>query len=545
MSAANAHSQRPTTVLIGALGGEGGGVLSNWIVDAAQAAGLWVQATSVPGVAQRTGATTYYVEMGAHPSDQGSPGSNTSDQGSPGSDEEKADFTPPVMALLPSPGNVDLVVASELLEAGRAAHNGMVTPERTTVIASTHRLFSIAEKSAMGDGRFDTERIIKTVRALSKQAVLGDLSGVAKGAGSVISSAIFGAIAATGVIPVPREVMQGAIKRGGIAVEVNLRGFDAGYEFAREALRTGASREVASEVASGVMSPAGSPRLTKEASATVPVAFGALEARVCALPASVIDVVQLGLGRTRDYQNDAYALRYLEQVERQVRTEQEQAGAGREFALTQEVARYLALWMTYEDVIRVADLKIRPARMARVRAEIHASDGQPVVITEFLKPGLDEWCALLPRFVAEPLRRRLIALGWAERLSIGLHVKSTSIGGFFALWSLAKLRWWRPYSARFAEEHELIEGWLERIGWSLERDYDLALEVAACANLVKGYGDTHARGRGNFDQIMASLQACANLGSPAQSVKELREAALADPDGASLASAFAALGASR
>ncbi|MGK0173536.1 MAG: hypothetical protein ACI9W2_005284, partial [Gammaproteobacteria bacterium] len=39
---------RPTTVLIGALGGEGGGVLSNWLVEAAQAAGLSVQATSVP-----------------------------------------------------------------------------------------------------------------------------------------------------------------------------------------------------------------------------------------------------------------------------------------------------------------------------------------------------------------------------------------------------------------------------------------------------------------------------------------------------------------
>ena len=95
-------SARPTTVLIGALGGEGGGVLSNWLVDTADAAGLWVQATSVPGVAQRTGATTYYLEMGAK--------ANEDDQG-------------PVMALLPTPGNVDLLVASELLEAGRSAQD--------------------------------------------------------------------------------------------------------------------------------------------------------------------------------------------------------------------------------------------------------------------------------------------------------------------------------------------------------------------------------------------------------------------------------------
>ena len=119
---------RPTTVLIGALGGEGGGVLSNWLVDTADHAGLWVQATSVPGVAQRTGATTYYLEMGSKASND--------DRG-------------PVMALLPTPGNVDLLVASELLEAGRAAQIGMISPERTTVIASTHRLYAIAEKMAM------------------------------------------------------------------------------------------------------------------------------------------------------------------------------------------------------------------------------------------------------------------------------------------------------------------------------------------------------------------------------------------------------------
>ena len=61
-----------------------------------------------------------------------------------------ADSGGEVMALLPTPGNVDLLVASELLEAGRAAQNGMITPDRTTVIASTHRMFAIAEKSAMG-----------------------------------------------------------------------------------------------------------------------------------------------------------------------------------------------------------------------------------------------------------------------------------------------------------------------------------------------------------------------------------------------------------
>ena len=54
---------RPVTLLLLALGGEGGGVLHDWIVDAAIEAGYPVQATSIPGVAQRTGATSYYIEL--------------------------------------------------------------------------------------------------------------------------------------------------------------------------------------------------------------------------------------------------------------------------------------------------------------------------------------------------------------------------------------------------------------------------------------------------------------------------------------------------
>jgi indolepyruvate ferredoxin oxidoreductase, beta subunit len=49
---------RPITILIAALGGEGGGVLTDWIVAAASQLGFPVQSTSIPGVAQRTGATT-------------------------------------------------------------------------------------------------------------------------------------------------------------------------------------------------------------------------------------------------------------------------------------------------------------------------------------------------------------------------------------------------------------------------------------------------------------------------------------------------------
>ena len=51
------------TIAIAALGGQGGGVLADWLVAVAELHGWMVQSTSVPGVAQRTGTTVYYVEM--------------------------------------------------------------------------------------------------------------------------------------------------------------------------------------------------------------------------------------------------------------------------------------------------------------------------------------------------------------------------------------------------------------------------------------------------------------------------------------------------
>src|SRR6266446_5564753 len=127
---------RPITIAVVALGGEGGGVLADWIVDLAQHGGYLAQATSVPGVAQRTGATIYYVELFPKAAAQ-------------------AAGRAPVLALMPVPGDVDIVLASELMEAARAVERGFITPERTLLIASTHRVFAMTEKIALADGRED------------------------------------------------------------------------------------------------------------------------------------------------------------------------------------------------------------------------------------------------------------------------------------------------------------------------------------------------------------------------------------------------------
>jgi indolepyruvate ferredoxin oxidoreductase, beta subunit len=212
-------ASRPITLLIAALGGEGGGVLTDWIIAAAASHGLPVQSTSIPGVAQRTGATTYYIEVFPRP-------------------WHELGGLRPVLALSPGIGDVDIVVASELLEAARTVAAGFVTPDRTAVIASIHRSHSIAEKMAMGDGRLDSEKLINEIVANAREAALFDMDAAAKGTGTMINAVMLGALAASGRLPVPVEAFEAAIRGDGRAVEANLRGFAAGLA----AIRQGAAR---------------------------------------------------------------------------------------------------------------------------------------------------------------------------------------------------------------------------------------------------------------------------------------------------------------
>ncbi|HZN87286.1 MAG TPA: DUF6537 domain-containing protein, partial [Burkholderiales bacterium] len=455
-------------ILIAALGGEGGGVMADWLMHAATACGYPAQATSIPGVAQRTGATTYYLEI--FPARRADLGGRE-----------------PVMSLTPSPGNVDVMVASELLEAGRAMQNGFVTPERTTLVASTHRIYATVEKMQMADGRFSSERVLAAAKELSRQAVLFDMRRLAEESGTVINAVLFGAMAGSGALPLPREACEAAIRRAGKGAQASLRGFAAGYDIAAGARQA----------------PAAAPR---------------------PLPPGTREILDLGAARLRDYQGEAYARLYLERIA---------ALGDAEPKLIGETARQLALWMSYEDIIRVADLKTRRARFARVRREAGARDGEPLVVIDYLKPGLEEVASLLPA----ALGRRLLA--WAERkgkldaYNVGMHVKTSGIGGYLLVRALAWLKPWRPRSLRYAEEQALIERWLAAVRDAASRSLPLALEVVECAGLLKGYGETHRRGRSSFLAILDALvenPATADPAAQAAAIRRAREAALSDPE---------------
>ena len=205
---------RPITIAVVALGGEGGGVLADWIVDLAQHGGYLAQTTSVPGVAQRTGATIYYVELFPKVAAQ-------------------AAGREPVLGLLPMPGDVDVVLASELMEAARAVERGFVTPDRTLLVASTHRVFAMTEKIALADGRADAAALFAACLDAARHLVAFDMAAIAEATGSVVSAVLFGALAGSGALPFPRPAFEAAIRRGQVGVDKSLMAFGAGFEAAR------------------------------------------------------------------------------------------------------------------------------------------------------------------------------------------------------------------------------------------------------------------------------------------------------------------------
>lgn len=466
---------RPICVLIAALGGEGGGVLTDWIVSAVHAAGFPVQATSIPGVAQRTGATTYYVEVWPQPA-------------------AELGGRRPILALAPAPGEVDLVVATELLEAGRTILNGFVTPERTHLIASTHRVYTTAEKMGLGDGRLDADGLRTAAETRAKSHLLADMGSVAAQAGSIINAVMLGAIAGAGILPVAPEVFADAIRATAKAVDANLRGFQAGLDAARSK---------------------------------------PLDAPAEAAP-SVDALIDEGTRRLTAFQDAAYAGLYKERLA---------PFMGGDAAVLSAVARALAVRMAYDDIIRIAGQKAR-----RTDA---TGGGKVVAVTHYFKPGLAEVCDILPPCLAKRLLARADRDPWLKERQWPMTVRTTTISGFLRLWALSKLKRFRRGTYRYAQEQFAIDAWLDDVRRAALIDAALGVAVADMARLIKGYGETHRRGMKNFTRVrdavlIGALNGRIDPHDAAAAMGQAVAAAMADEDGdkltATLNAQAAALG---
>ena len=493
------ENAQPITLLICALGGEGGGVLAEWLVETATRSGYSAQSTSIPGVAQRTGSTTYYFEVFPVP-------------------VAELGGRKPVFSLYPVPGALDVLVSSELLETVRHIGNGMTSADRTLVVTSSSRTLTTAEKLQLADGRASSEELLNVVQQYSQSARIFDMAAVSQETGTVLSAVLFGAIAGSGVLPFSRDAYEHTIRQSGRGVEPSLRGFARAFEI----------------VAQGLAAP---PPASCEAQTTA-----------AALPADLADVfppsthamLSAGHARMLEYQDRLYAELYVRRMKRVLEAERAGDPSGEQaFATTSETARYLALWMAFDDIVRVADLKCRASRFARVRQEVKAPDEDLVRIYDFFKPGVPELAALLPRTWARAL------VGWDRRrqqngktaLALPLKIGVHTISGFLALRFLASLKWLRKRGSRFAQEQAMIERWLTAVEQGARHQWQLGHEIALCGRLVKGYGSTNDRGKDNLLHVLDHLAVGGQWDGRqgrAEAIRAARVAALADDAGREL-----------
>ena len=489
---------QPLCIAVLAVGGQGGGVLSNWLLALGEANGWRVQTTSVPGVAQRTGATVYYLEM------------------APAAEPE------PVFALMPSPAAVDLVVAAELMEAGRAIQRGLVSPQRTVMVASDHRSYAVLEKAQPGNGAADPEVVLDAASQACKQFLHADMAAIAEQHRSAISASLFGAIAAAGVLPFEREAYEQTIRDGGVGVDASLAAFAGGYS----AIADGVAVPEAAQVNTPGLLQGGQEAERQRYQALREQASGQFSGEVLTTVIQALDTVV-------DFQDAEYGEQYMTHLEALTELDSSQA-----FQLA--AARYLAQAFVYDDIVRVADLKTRATRFARVRQEVRAQAHNLVHTTEFFHPRVEELCAALPAGLGRFVERSKWMTALASRvLGNGRRIRTDSLSGFLMLHCIASLRRWRKGMLRHQREFAHIDTWLAQVRQAAEADIALATQVLRCRRLVKGYSDTHVRGQSKFDRLMAVIPELMPRPDGAQQLELLLDIAVKDETGADLDAALA------
>ena len=486
--------EKPITIAIMAMGGQGGGVLTDWIVALAEANGWYAQSTSVPGVAQRTGATLYYIEMLPPRGGQ-----------------------VPVLALMPTPGDVDVVISAELMEAGRSILRGLATPDKTLLITSTHRAYAVAEKEKPGEAIADPRAVDAAAGIAARRIIAFDMDEVARASGTVISAPILGALAGADVLPFPRQSFEKIIGEGGKGVSASLKGFAEGFARA-SANELPAARIVEAKAEEGLPASLGTAELDK------------LLARVKALPVPAQAMALAGLKRTIDFQDVRYGAEYLGRLERLAALD----NAAKAYAFTMACAKYLANAMAYDDVIAVADLKIRSARFQRIAREMKAGEA-PVYFTEFMHPRAEEIAGLLPAGLGAWVSSKPSWMKVIDRLfNRGRHVETAKLRGFLQLYAVSWLRRFRRNLLRHCIETDHMNAWLRLAEDTIGTNYNLARGIISARRLIKGYSDTHARGQSKFDRVLSAVPLLATRDDAGPWMDRLISAALKDEDGTSL-----------
>jgi hypothetical protein len=243
------------------------------------------------------------------------------------------------------------------------------------------------------------------------------------------------------------------------------------------------------------------------------------------LPDGIASVVSEAIHRLVDYQGAGYAQLYVDRLRRFI------GRPGVDDAMLGQIARLMASRMSYEDPIRIAQLKLAE--------HAAAAGGAPVAPTgDIRKFRLDELIRALPKMVAEPA---LDALGWVSwtHMPVSIRFSAKNRSGIRRLKIEAGLRRWRRFSVRYAEERVWVERWLHMIGRSLLKQPPAAMAIVQTADMIEGYGDSYRQGLSDWHAIIDGLvkptfDGVLPLPDLAGAIAAARAAALPDPRQAAL-----------
>ena len=156
-----------------------------------------------------------------------------------------------------------------------------------------------------------------------------------------------------------------------------------------------------------------------------------------------------------------------------------------------------------------------------------------------MKPRVEEICGTLPANLGRRLLASPTAVRWLGSLTDGREIHTSTISGYALLRLISGLRRWRRCTLRFHEESARSARWLAQVEKHAVHDYPLAVELAECQKLVRGYGDTHERGLRSFERLSQAAERLAGHPDAASELSRLRALALADDSGQKLALALA------
>jgi hypothetical protein len=209
------------------------------------------------------------------------------------------------------------------------------------------------------------------------------------------------------------------------------------------------------------------------------------------LPEAVAPAAGDAIHMLIDYQSTAYAQLYVDRLKRFV------GRRGVDDAMLGEIARLMAVRMSYEDPIRIAQLKL---------AEIADAAGNPQLQSsrDIRTFRLDELISALPAIVAEYVLDGLEWMGWLHK-PVSISFSATSRLGIRRLKLEAWLRRWRRYSVRYTKERVWVERWLHMIDRSLTKQPTAAAAVVQTATMIEGYGDPYRQGIADWNAIIDGL----------------------------------------